>query len=296
MQINRRPSLVITCLHTLKDLNINKSAGPDGLHPQVLKELAEVLRLPLSNIFNKTMEEGVIPTMRRAANISPIHRTGSKTNPANYRPISLTSVTCKVMENILKDEIVSHTMSHELFCDAQHGFVPGRSSTTRLLVTTDLWTRSLNENHPVDTAYLDFKKAFDLVPHHILHRKLEAHGITGQVHKWIQHFLLDRKQRVTGKGKSSSSTDVKSGIPQGSVLGPVLFVIYINDLPEEIESTTMIFTDDTKMFREVTHHTDQDNLQQDLHKLSDCSTKWQLNFSEAKSSTFYIRTNIYSTS
>ena len=264
MQINRRPSLVITCLHTLKDLNINKSAGPDGLHPQVLKELAEVLRLPLSNIFNKTMEEGVIPTMRRAANISPIHRTGSKTNPANYRPISLTSVTCKVL--------------------------------VRLLVTTDLWTRSLNENHPVDTAYLDFKKAFDLVPHHILHRKLEAHGITGQVHKWIQHFLLDRKQRVTGKGKSSSSTDVKSGIPQGSVLGPVLFVIYINDLPEEIESTTMIFTDDTKMFREVTHHTDQDNLQQDLHKLSDCSTKWQLNFSEAKSSTFYIRTNIYSTS
>ena len=180
--------------------------------------------------------------------MTPIHKKGAKVIPGNYRPVSLTSVVGKMMESIVRDSLVDHMMSHNLFCDAQHGFVPGRSCMTQLLVTLELWSELLDSGAPIDVIYLDFRKAFDTVPHQRLIRKLKAYGITGKLLNWISDFLSGREQRVVVNGNLSSWASILSGIPQGSVLGPILFVVFINDLPDVVRSSVKIFADDTKLF------------------------------------------------
>ena len=153
--------------------------------------------------------------------------------------------------SIVRDQLVEHMMLHNLFCDAQHGFVPRRSCITQFLVTMELWSEILDSGTPIDAIYLDFRKAFDTVPHQRLTRKLKAYGVTGKPLRWIRDFLTGRKQRVVVNGKLSTWADILSGIPQGSVLGPILFVILINDLPDVVRSTVKIFADDTKLFHAV---------------------------------------------
>ena len=174
------------------------------------------------------------------------------------------------METIVRDQIVSHMMENSLFCDEQHGFVPGRSCMTQLLITIELWTELLDTGAPLDVIYLDFKKAFDSVPHKRLLSKLDAYGLGESIKEWIKSFLVNRKQRVTVNGIMSSWSEVLSGIPQGSVLGPILFVIFINDLPDVVISITKIFADDTKLFRAIRTLEDREKLRDDLNQL----VKW----------------------
>ena len=274
----------------LKKLKITKSAGPDGFHPRVLSELSPSITLPLSIICTKSYVEGRLPVEWKKAHITPIHKKGSKVTPGNYRPVSLTSVVGKLMESVIRDKLVQHMMDQNLFCDEQHGFVPGRSCMTQLFVTLEIWSELLDSGAPVDVVYLDFRKAFDTVPHQRLPvlRKLKAYGIAGKLLNWTEDFLSGRRQRVVVNGKLSTWADILSGIPQGSVLGPILFVIFINDLPDAVISTTKIFADDTKLFRAVKSQEDHEILQQDLDNLVDWSRLWQLGFNDDKCKTLHL--------
>jgi hypothetical protein len=266
----------------LAKLKSDKAAGPDGMHPRVLKELAPVISTPLSIVFNKSLEAGQLPQIWKEATVTPLHKKGSKKTPGNYRPISLTSVVGKLLESLVRDQIVKHMTDNNLFTEDQHGFVPGRSCVTQLLVVLDTWTRWLDEGVPIDTAYLDFSKAFDSVPHERLLRKVEAHGIRGETLQWLRNFLSGRKQRVQVNGKMSDWNPVTSGIPQGSVLGPTLFVIFINDLPLAVSGHTKIFADDTKLYHQVNSVQGVTSMQEDLDSLINWSNIWQLKFNADK--------------
>ena len=266
----------------LLKLNPNKSPGPDGWHPRVFKETAEALTPPLLILLRKSLDEGSLPDDWKKGNITAIYKKGSKANPGNYRPISLTSIICKLLEAIIRDAIVTHMSVNNLFCDQQHGFVPGRSCITQLLTTFEIWTQAVENGNQVDAIYLDFQKAFDSVPHHRLIRKLAAYGVTGKILRWIETFLTDRKQRVCVEGSLSNWEDVLSGIPQGSVLGPTLFVMFINDMPDAITSLSKMFADDAKVFRQIENRADIATLKKDLDHLTDWSLKWQMNFNIKK--------------
>ena len=177
---------------------------------------------------------------------------------------------------------MSFLNENKLLNEHQHGFRSGRSCVTQLIDVLDTWTGMLEEDGGVDVAYLDFSKAFDSVPHQRLLKKVKAHGIHGNLVDWIGSFLIGRKQRVVVNGKESSWASVVSGIPQGSVLGPILFVIYINDLPDNLRGHVEMFADDTKVYAHIKDPQDGDILQYDLNSLSDWAEKWQLKFNVCK--------------
>jgi hypothetical protein len=269
----------------LNQLNENKAQGPDKISPKVLKELSEELSTPLCAIFNKSLESGIIPTDWKKAEVTAIFKKGSKSEPGNYRPVSLTCIVCKVLESFIRDEIVDFFTKNNLYAKCQHGFRKKRSCVTQLLEVMEELTTYMDNKTPIDIIYLDFKKAFDTVPHKRLLVKLKAYGIQGKVLSWIQGFLSDRKQRVKVGESISPETQVLSGIPQGSILGPVLFTVFINDLPEVIKSTCKIFADDTKVYNKADN---KDILQTDLEALNKWSDKWNLYFNVSKCKVMHV--------
>ena len=216
------------------------------------------------------------------ATFTGLFKKGDKSDPGNYRPVSLTSVICKLMEKLVREIIVNYMIKIVLFSNKQFGFISGRSTTLQLLRVMDEWTEILDHGGKIDSIYMDFMKAFDEVPHQRLLKKMERYKITETVIKWVKSFLNDRKQKVTVNGAESKNHKVTSGIPQGSVLEPILFVIYINDMPECVDSTsttcTYLFADDTKIFREIKSPNDEEKLQNDLDKLQKWSDTWLLKF------------------
>ena len=186
------------------------------------------------------------------------------------------------MESLIREDIVQHMNINNLFSTKQHGFMNGRSCVTQLLSTIEWWTEHLDNNEAIDTIYFDFKKAFDTVPHQRLAQKLHKYGISGNICKWIVNFLKDRKQRVLVNGKASEWAEVLSGVPQGSVLGPILFIIYINDLPECVSSCIKLFADDTKLYRVASSTQDCEKVQEDIDALQDWSKQWLLQFHPQK--------------
>jgi len=275
----------------LQNLNSNKSPGPDNIQPRILKECAEVLAIPLHILFTASLEQGRLPTAWKEAKIIPIFKKGTRTVASNYRPISLTSVCCKTMEKLVRDSLLHHMINNEFLSDTQHGFVKGRSCTTQLLKIVDKISELLDEGFDSNIIFLDFSKAFDSVPHQRLLLKLQSYGVGGCVLEWIRSFLLSRRQQVEVGGAFSSWLDVLSGVPQGSVLGPVLFVCYINDMPDYIKSFIYLYADDAKLLYRVSDEEIAGGvscLQSDLDTLTEWSRNWQLSFNVEKCKVMHI--------
>ena len=263
----------------LRNLNAAKAPGPDDTSPRILKELAPEIAPRLTLIFQKSYNTGTVPTDWRCANVTPIYKKGEKHNPGNYRPVSLTSVSCKIMEHVFVSNIMSHADDQNIFYDKQHGFRRLFSCTTQLVEFIDDITATLDQSKQVDAVIMDFAKAFDKVNHSLLVHKLAHYGIRGRTNQWIKAFLGDRLQSVVLEGEKSSSIPVRSGVPQGSVLGPCLFLYYINDINENTNCTVRLFADDTLIYVAVSNSEDSSLLQQDLDRLVVWADKWRMDLS-----------------
>ncbi|CAM4694812.1 unnamed protein product [Caretta caretta] len=228
-------------LELTDQLNCNKSLGPDGIHPRVLKELPCEIPEPLTMVCNLSFKSASAPSDWKIANVTPIFKKGSRGDHGNYRPVSRTG---KLVETIVKNKIVRHIEEHKLLGKSQHGFCKGKSCN--LLEFFEGVNKHVDKGDPVDIVYLDFQKAFDKVPHQRLLHKLSHHGIRGKILSWIENWLKDREKRVEINGKFSEWRGVTSGVPQGSVLGPILFNLFLNDLEQGVNSEVAKFAEDTK--------------------------------------------------
>ena len=276
---------VLKCIDKLK---VNKSQGPDKISPRILKEAKLELVTPLTLLFNKSLQSSTMPDEWKLANVTPIFKKGSKSLPSNYRPISLTSVVCKMLETLIRDKLVNHLEEKNLLKNTQHGFRNKRSCLTNLLDFLYDILNYYDESKAVDIIYLDFQKAFDKVPHKRLLIKLKSLGIQGEVLQWVENWLSNRKQRVVINGKASNWTNVTSGVPQGSVLGPVLFLVYINDIDEGVTGIISKFADDTKIANSVVSNEQTKEMQNNLDKLSEWGQTWQMSFNENKCKVMHI--------
>ena len=275
----------------LVKLNPNKAADVCGFNPAVFKECAAELAKPVTVLFKESLSTGCVPKMWKYANVTPIFKKGQRNLPSNYRPVSLTSILCRVLESLLVDEIRAHLTKYKLILETQHGFMPKKSCLSNLLLYLEDVTNLVDQGLPVDIIYLDFSKAFDSVPHQRLLAKLTAHGIGGHVLRWIGDWLNGRKQRVVVNGCASTWKDVTSGVPQGSILGPLLFIVFINDIDYNIVSTLSKFADDTKAYRSVENTERAFTLQDDLHKLFAWSQDWQMLFNSSKCKCLHVGFN-----
>lgn len=249
----------------LKSLDVSKGAGPDGIPPIFIKNCGTVLVRPLYIIYNKSLSSGRFPSLWKIAKIVPIYKSGCKTNVKNYRPISLLSCFAKVFESLIYKHIYFHLKP--VISNKQHGFVAGRSTTTNLMTYVHDLNDSFNNHGQVDSLYTDFAKAFDKVDHYILCRKAHHLGIHGVLLRWITSYLCNRTQLVTVYGYDSVPYESSSGIPQGSNLGPLLFIMFINDLIESLSCKCIAYADDIKIYHEITSIEDTSILQSTLEQL-----------------------------
>lgn len=267
----------------LKKTNTNKAPGPDGIHGNILKHCSSSLAYPLSLLFKVSYSTGCIPNDWKTANVVPVHKKGDKGSVENYRPISLTSLVMKIFEKVIRDELLAKCQNK--LNPFQHGFLPQKSCTTQMLLFTDSLSLSLNDKVRADVVYFDFAKAFDSVNHDIIISKLKNEfGINGSLLKFIVNYLQHRKQCVLVNGAKSGFGGVSSGVPQGSILGPLLFVLFINDMAYCVDEHTNIalYADDTKIWRRIESWNDHIILQNDIDLLHRWSIANKIKFHPKK--------------
>ena len=270
----------------LEELDERKAQGPDGIAGKILRECREELAGHIHAIIVRSLTEGRVPRDWKRADIVPLHKGGNTENPTNYRPVSLTSVVAKVCERVIKEKWTKHLEDNNVLNCRQFGFRRGKSCATNLICFYSRVIDIIQERDGwADCVYLDLKKAFDKVPHKRLLRKLEKiGGIKGNLLRWMEDFLVDREMRVIIKDKKSPWCKVNSGVPQGSVLAPIMFAIYVNDIDEGVNSYMSLFADDAKILRKVQNEEDCSLLQRDLDKIWEWSQKWEMEFNVKKCS------------
>ena len=272
--MNKISTLNITnneLIKAIDELSPSAAAGPDGFPALLLKQCKTELATPLRILWTKSVEKGTVPNELKTCTITPIHKGGSRSIPANYRPIALTSHIIKIFEKVLRSNIVQHMNENNLFNQNQHGFRTGRSCLSQLLEQYDTILNILDEGANADVVYLDFSKAFDKVDHEIVLKKIEQLGITGKILDWLKSFLTGRHQTVMVNGVKSDPQKVVSGVPQGSVLGPLIFLILIGDIDKDIiHSHLKSFADDTRATKSIKSLFDVTILQKEL----DIIYKW----------------------
>ena len=262
----------------------NSAAGPDGIPGLFYNKLACVLAQPLTVVFQQSLHQRAIPDMWRLALITPLYKgKGSKTSPDSYRPISLTDIACKILERLIASQIRKFWLDNSVLCPEQHGFLPRRSTVSNLVACDSIISNLLNEDHACDVILLDFARAFDKVPHGIVLQKLARLGLGEQPVQWMANFLSDRTQIVSYCGALSDAASVTSGVIQGSSVGPLLFVAFINDLPDQISNCDLLlFADDPKAIGKSDNEHDHALIQDDLSAIEVWSEENELPFSVAK--------------
>lgn len=285
------PDILITLegvVRAIQRLPNRCSPGPDQISSKLLKLTVTQSSSFLCKLFQQSIDENLLPGDWKLAFVVPIFKAGDHTDFSNYRPISLTSIPCKILEHILYTQIMQHLSSNNLLFPNQHGFQRGKSCESQLFeFITDLHT-SIHSGNQTDAVFVDFSKAFDLVPHQRLVSKLHSFYLNNSTILWIQNFLLNRSQCVTIHDIVSSSVPVTSGVPQGSVLGPLLFLMYVNDIPDFISSKIRFYADDCVLYREIKDCNDSILLQNDLNSVSSWCSKWlmRVNTEKTKVMTF----------
>lgn len=249
-------------------LSINSSYGTDsdGLSAHLIKQCVSCLCQPLTLIFNKSLSSGCFLGRWKVCHITPILKSGDKSNICNYRPISKLSVVAKIFEHVIKEKIFFNVKRH--ICVEQHGFFSGRSTTTNLTVFNHFCISAFEKHHNVDVVFADLCKAFDKVSHKILYLKLKKMGFYGNILEWIESYLSNRTYTVIIDKFQSQSYVATSGVPQGSVLGPLLFLLFINDISYCVRSSNcLLYADDLKIFKEICNVSHEDELQSDLNNI-----------------------------
>ena len=270
-------------IDAIDELTNNAASGPDGLAAIFLKKCKIPLSGPLFQLWRDCIDLGITPWKLKEAHIIPIHKGGHQGLASNYRPIALTSHIIKVFEKVIRNYVVKFLDETNAFNVNQHGFRAGRSCLSQLLTHYDNIITLLEKNVNVDTIYLDFAKAFDKVDHSIVLKKLSLLGIRGKLLSWIESFLTTRTQKVMVNGFLSEPAPVISGVPQGSVLGPLLFLILIGDIDRNIaDSFISSFADDTRLSRAVSGVTEASFLQTDLEKIYEWSVENNMQFNAKK--------------
>ena len=268
----------------LQKLNAKKAIGPDLLPTRLLKDFADDIAPIIRVIFQQSLDSGQVPKDWKKANIAAVFKKGERRIAANYRPASLTCVSCKVLKHIVFKSIMDHVDIHKILVHFQHSFRALHSCETQLVNTVEDLARCLNYRDQLDLLVLDFSKAFDIVAHQWLIGKLEYYGIKGSTLESITQWLTKWVQRVVVDGESSEEAPVKSGVPQGTVLGPLMFILYINDISENTSSNVKLFADDCLIYRRIQCQQDATLLLGDLDQLCSCAGQWQMSFNPDKCS------------
>ena len=267
----------------IEHLKEHAAAGPDGIPSRVIKELKEELLAPLTILFTKSIETGKIPDEWREAEVVPIFKKGRRSEPGNYRPVSLTVTVGKLLERIVRKQMVNYIESNKLLSNSQHGFRSGRSPQTNLIEYLNNTTKWLDEGKSFDVLYLDFSKAFDVVSHGRLMVKLRMFGIDGKLLRWLEDWLKGRKQRVRVEGRYSDWEEVLSSVVQGSVLGGILFDLFIDDIDMAlILALIWKFADDSKIAKIIENDEDGRTMQKIIDNLAEWAKKWEMSFNVSK--------------
>ena len=280
------PDLDITANMIELEINIldtSKSTGPDMIPALLIKKFKFQFTEILLLIFRKSYHEGKVPSQMKTARIRPIFKSGVKTEPSNYRPVSLTSIIAKMFERIIKQHIESHIDTHDILSECQHGFRRHKSTSTNLISFMNDLATYANDSKSVSVIYTDFRKAFDRVPHNLLLFKLEKLGISGKTNSWLRDFLFGRTQQVHIGSELSSTSEVMSGVPQGGALSGTLFSLFINDLPIHIKNASIsMYADDAKIYMPIQTEQDISKLQEDIDRAVQWCNVWKMSMNPSK--------------